>query len=181
MPPEDDASERSWPRTIAAVAHRIESEDYPPGDLAALRRLDVDVPDGRAFWALLVRLAPQALDDERMQRALAVVVRGMAIACPFHRPREGDRRPLGRALAEADVSELRLLRLLRAEGDRLGHELLTLARLVRSRGEDARFDWHDVLRLLLLSPDHEPGQRHRRRLARDYYARALQTEKETAA
>lgn len=181
MPPEHDAPERNWRRTIAAIAHYIEGEDFPPGDLAALRRLEVDVPDARAFWALIVRFAPEALDDERMQRALAVVVRGMAIACPFHRAREGERRSLGRALAEADVSELRLLRLLRTEGDRLGHELLTLARLVRSRGDDARFDWHDVLWLLLLAPDREPGQRHRRRIARDYYARRLQTERETAA
>jgi CRISPR type I-E-associated protein CasB/Cse2 len=164
---------------VARIARRIEREDYPPGHLARLRRLDAAAPEGAAFWQLLAEFAPEAWDDERLQRALAIVVRGMAIALPFHRPPDGERRPLGRALAEADVSELRLLRLLRADAGRLDAELYQLARLVQGRGDDARFDWADALRLLLTAGDRDGDVR--RRLARDYYGRLFDVKKDHAA
>src|SRR5690606_294474 len=77
MPPEDQAP-RDYRSAIAAIARRLEREDYSPGDLAQLRRLEAEAPDGKAFWALLAQYAPEAWDDPRLQRALAAVVRGMA-------------------------------------------------------------------------------------------------------
>jgi CRISPR system Cascade subunit CasB len=178
MPP-DLPAPPDYRGAVYAIALRIEREDYPPGDLAQLRRLDPEAPDSRAFWALIARHLPAAWDDNRLQRALAPVVRGMAIACPFHRAHEGERRGLGRALAEAGVSEHRLLRLLRAGSERLANELRQLAQLVKSKGDDARFDWSDALWLILTADGDD--HRLRRRIARDYYGRLFQLDKEHAA
>ena len=172
---------RDWRGTIARMAARMSADDYPPGDLAELRRLDPRCPDGRAFWTFVVRSTPDALDDPPLQFALAVALRGMAIACPFHRSPEGQRRPLGLALAEANVSQQRLLRLLRGGPEALDRWLRDLARLVRSKGPDAAFDWTDAFWLLRLLPDSDRGRQHRRTIARDYYARILSKEKETVA
>jgi hypothetical protein len=141
----------------------------------------VDQADGKAFWVLLAQYVPEAWEDERLQRALALTVRGMAIACPFHSPPEGERRPLGRALAEAGVSEHRLLRLLRVDADRLATELRQLAQLMKNKSDHGRFDWSDALWLALLAADRDRGREHRRRIARDYYGRVFQIEKEQAA
>lgn len=153
-----------WREAVRRIAGRMAQDDYPAGSLAALRRLDPDQPDGAAFWRLLASHAPAAFDDERASRALAVVVQGMAIMHPFHRP-AGDRRMLGTALAEAGVSEARLLRLLRTGSEQLAEEVRRLARLMASKGDEGRFDWSEMLDLVLW-PDSE---KIRTRIAKDYY------------
>lgn len=154
-----------WNAVVGAAAWRLARDDYPTGSLAALRRLDPAAPDGAAFWRLVAEFAPALFDDERGLRILAAVVRGMAIAHPFHLAL-GDRRPLGVAMAEADVTEARLLRLLRVDRDELPEELRRLARLMASKGDAGRFDWTDAVWLLLGSRN---GETVRRRIARDYY------------
>lgn len=88
---------------------------------------------------------------------------------------QGERRSLGSAMAEADVSELRLTRLLNApardeQGGREGriplHEELgrTLG-ILRSKGVLVR--WSDVAQLIFSSS--EQAEKLRRRIARDYY------------
>lgn len=151
-----------WIRAIGDIARRLARDDYPGGSLAALRRLRPEAPDGAAFWRLVAEEAPELFDDERAQQVLAVVLRGMAIAHPFHLPREG-RRPLGTAMAEAGVAEARLLRLLRLGREELPEELARLARLMAAKGDDGRFDWADAAWLLVA------GESTRRRIARDYY------------
>ncbi len=158
----DDATD--WREAVRRIAGRMAQDDYPAGSLAALRRLDPDRPDGAAFWWLIAAHAPAAFEDERASRALALVVQGMAIMRPFHRP-TGDRRTLGTALAEASVSEARLLRLLRTGSDQLPEEVRRLARLMASKGDDGRFDWSGMLDLVLW-PDSE---KIRTGIAKDYY------------
>ena len=161
-------------KVVGGIARRLAEEDYPSGHLAALRRLESDRPAGAAFWRLVADYAPALFDDERGQRVnerdqrvLAAVVRGMAVAHPFHQPLSG-RRSLGTALAEAGVAEARLLRLLRLGRDELPEELRRLARMIASKGDPGRFDWADAA-WLLATADGEAGETVRRRIARDFY------------
>jgi CRISPR type I-E-associated protein CasB/Cse2 len=163
------------------MAWRIGLDDYPTGSLAALRRIRPEAPDGAAFWWLVAEYAPKAFEDDRASEVLAAVVQGMAIAHPFHRPLSGHGR-LGEALAEAGVSEARLLRLLRQPRSELPEELRRLARLMGSKGDAGRFDWSDAFALLFWA-DGEAGERQRRAIARDYYRKQynLQRIEESAA
>lgn len=171
------ADERSnWNGAVGDIARRLARDDYPSGDLAALRRLDPDAPDGAAFWQLVAWFAPELFDDENGQRVLAATVRGMAIAHPFHLP-VGGRRSLGTAMAEADVAEARLLRLLRLGRAGLPEELRRLARLMASKGDDGRFDWSDAA-WLLATADSNAGEKVRRRIARDFYRIAYTKQQE---
>ena len=161
----------SWRTTIGDMVREIRQPIYPPGHLAQLRRLDADRPDGIAFWQLVAKHAPRAFDDEPLARALAIVLRGMALTREFLTT---ERRGLGTALAESGVSELRLLRLLRADTARLDEETRQLARLLASKGEAGRFDWSEVL-WLVLTADTEKGEPRRRAVARDYYRKMFET------
>jgi CRISPR type I-E-associated protein CasB/Cse2 len=160
---------------VRRVAWRIGLDDYPTGSLAALRRLDPKRPDGAAFWWLVAEHDPSGFHDDRVASALAAVIQGMAIAHPFHRPLSGRRR-LGEAMAEAGVSEARLLRLLRTPASELPEELRRLARLMAAKGDAGRFDWIDAFALLLWA-EGEPGERERRAVARDYYRKLYDLQK----
>jgi CRISPR type I-E-associated protein CasB/Cse2 len=168
--PSDD-QQPTWRSTIGAMAHEIRQPTFPPGHLAQLRRLDAERPGGIAFWQLVAKHAPLAFDDERLAEALAIVLRGMAITREFLTT---ERRGLGKALAESGVSELRLLRLLRADKARLDEETRQIARLLASKGESGRFDWSEVL-WLVLTADTEKGESCRRAIARDYYRMLFET------
>src|SRR4051794_35479892 len=118
---------------VRALAATIEAEHYPPGQLAALRRLRPEMPRDGAFWRLLLDHLPEAVGDPALEEDWAAVLSGMAIMVPYHRPDADDARgALGEALALAlaEVSELRVLRLLRAGRDQLPDELQRLARLM---------------------------------------------------
>jgi hypothetical protein len=161
------SSERSdWQSAIWKIARRLEHDDFPAAHLAQLRRLDPERADGAAFWLLVNRFAEAALDDDRAERALAVTVHGMAVAHPFH---FAERVSLGTAMAAAEISEARLLRTGR---EQLPDEVRRLARLMGSKGDAGRFDWHDVF-LLALYPDADGP---RRRIAKDYYRRQYKLE-----
>ena len=102
------------PRLAAALAR------LDPGDLARLRRMDVDGPGEMAFWQLAAELD---LPGERAQWLLPIKL--MALLTPKGDPHAGKRpahdpaRAVGAALADAGFSETRLLRLIeRAPGTR---------------------------------------------------------------
>jgi CRISPR type I-E-associated protein CasB/Cse2 len=179
-PPDADPTDPR--RTVRAIAGAIGAEHYPPGRLAELRRLDPDAPQGAAFWTLLLDHAPGAVGDVRAEQAWAAVLRGMALMVPHHRPadRADGRGTLGEALAVADVSEPRFLRLLRVGGGELPGELRRLARLMAAKG--AGFDWTDAW-WLLRTAGGAGAEATRRRLARDYYRKlhALRHPPEAAA
>jgi CRISPR type I-E-associated protein CasB/Cse2 len=168
------AEPTDWRDTVARIAWRMDREDYPTGSLAALRRLRAEAPDGAAFWWLVAEYAPSAFGDDRVASALATVIQGMAIAHPFHRPLSA-RRPLGEGLAEASVSEARLLRLLRLPRGELPEEVRRLAQLMGAKGDAGRFDWGDAFDLLF-RVEGEAGK-CRRRIARDYYHKQYNLQK----
>ena len=164
---------------LLGIARRLASgiggERLRPGDLAALRRLDPAAPP-RPFWMLWFeawegrRTEPPA----ELERPFAVYTR---TAAELGGSGKGG---IGHALAElGDPAEPRLLRLLRSLGERLEDELRQLAHLLRSR--DLRPDPADLALLLVHAPDRPRGEAVRRRIARDFYARLFQRERETAA
>jgi CRISPR type I-E-associated protein CasB/Cse2 len=167
------AEPTGWREAVRKISSRIGLDGYPTGSLAALRRLRPEAPDGAAFWWLVAEYEPRAFEDGCAAKALAAVIQCMAIAHPFHRPLSGQRH-LGEALAEADVSEARLLRLLRLPRSELPEELRRLAaRLMGAKGDAGRFDWSAAFDLLFWAA----GERVRHDIARDYYRKLYNLQK----
>jgi len=159
-------------RAIARIAADIDHDVISSGDRAALRRGWESGP-GPAFWRLAVhRLEPLGLaTTKREEQGWSIVVAG--IAHTYQLPRSGLR--FGRAAATAEVSEMRLLRLLRSEGPTLHRILRGVVHQLAQAG--LGFDWLDPA--LLVLRDGQPGRRNvERRIARDYY-RSLPRETET--
>ncbi|MFW6189815.1 MAG: type I-E CRISPR-associated protein Cse2/CasB [Planctomycetota bacterium] len=154
---------------VGKVAHAIEHQ-LPPGDVAELRRVTPDDPYTPALWKLLLHHVPESWTGgpgrDENERRWAALFAGMAVAAGLHDPAV----PLGRALAEAGWSELRFVRLMRDRADGLADRVRRVAAYLNSKAQTA--DWADVANLLL-EQEGEWAERHRRRIARDYY-RALQ-------
>ena len=164
------SSEPSRPlaERVHLIAHALGHGGlFTDGDLAALRRMDPRVPDAPAFWKVhalfLNDIAHAGGDDaDEFERRWATLVVGLAHLRGLHR--RGAH--LGRACANAGLSEIRFSRLLRAEGNALVSELSTLARFASAKGQ--ALDWSDAARLVFL--DGDSGERVRRRIAREYYS-----------
>jgi CRISPR type I-E-associated protein CasB/Cse2 len=156
-------------KTINRIAAALQRE-VPPGDVAALRRLVPDDPSSPAFWRMVVNyLGPTgAIPDggparDEVERQWAAILGGMAVMQGLHQPG----RRLGKALAASDLSELRFVRLLRAQDRQLLREVRTTARFLASKAEAV--DWSDLARLVL-TRDPDKAERVRRSFARDYYS-----------
>jgi CRISPR type I-E-associated protein CasB/Cse2 len=94
----------------------------------------------------------------------AVILAAMAHLSGLHRPG----RRLGTALAEHGVNELRVIRLLRARGERLLDTAQVLARHLAAL--EAAFDQTELARLVL-SDGRDWANEVRHTVARDYYRR----------
>jgi CRISPR system Cascade subunit CasB len=138
------------------------------GDAATLRRMDprhVDAPFLKLVGLVLdAQLPVDPAAREPLETRWAAIVVGLAHLGVLHRPGVH----LGAALADAGFSELRLVRLLRADEERLIDDLPAVARFLSARGVAA--DWTDAARLLL-SAGRSDDETVRRHLARDYYLR----------
>jgi CRISPR system Cascade subunit CasB len=157
-------------RAVVRLAGEIARAE--PGALAALRRMDPqDGPWPAPFWRLLhacgLREAWGAAEDTAQDWAW--VVHALALLTPTGRDEakamahEPGLR-LGAVLAEADVSEARLARLL-AAGQ--AQRRIALVRVCRRLAQtDARVDAVALARLLLQRMPEKPL----RRLADQYYA-----------
>ncbi len=168
-PVADKASTQPTRRSVVgSIAHAI-AEQLPPGDVADLRRLTPDQPYAPALWKLLLGCVPDSWtagpDRDEKERRWAALFAGMAVAAGGHDPRV----PLGQALAQAGWSELRFVRLLRDRADGLAQRIRRVAAYLNSKSAPA--NWADAADLLL-EQDGEWAEKHRRRIARDYY-RAL--------
>jgi CRISPR system Cascade subunit CasB len=153
---------------IARIAHAMTHGALGPGDLAELRRLDVNAPDRPTYWKILVHHLGLGTDDPAVtpgsERAWAIILSNMARMAPSpHNPR----RPLGHALFDAGFPEQRLLRLLRSSGttfvDTLRRACGFLAR------EGIAVNWVEVARLVL-TRDPDQAEEIRRKIARDFFA-----------
>jgi len=177
----DPEDRRDWRRAVTAVAEAIRSGRLGTGETADLRRLDPEDPGSAAYWHALARLVeprdsgPAGEGDARLrwERQWAVILAGMA-----RLPHQAG-RSLGRSLAGSGFHELRLRRLLRADGARLWDELRAAIQFLANRWDGV--DWSEVAELILADPAFYPdwAQRVRRRVARAYFShQGVETDKD---
>jgi CRISPR system Cascade subunit CasB len=157
--------------TVGSIATAIEKV-LSPGDVAALRKLAPDDPSCAAYWRLMSMnpgLVPQSGEGrEDIERRWASILQAMATMAGLHNPRV----PLGRAMAEADVAEQRLLRLLRASGSSLADAVRITAHHLTQKAMPSN---HLDLAQLVLSDGGPSEDSVRRSIARSFYT---QTAKE---
>jgi len=168
-----EASVRSVVGKIAyAMEHYLSN-----GDLAQLRRISPEEPYTPALWKMLLTYVPESWTrgpkQEEKESQWAALLQGMAMTTGLHDPNVS----LGKALVAAGWSELRFVRLMQARGDDLFKEVRRLASFLASKAQTT--DWSDVAQLLF-NQQGEWAERHRRRIARDYYHALYQQEKDTA-
>jgi CRISPR system Cascade subunit CasB len=172
--------EQAPTETLASLADRLGaliSDGLSPGDVAAMRRMRPDDVGAPVFWRLAASelatvFATEGPRRDEQERRWAVILQAMAEMRRLHDPR----RSLGAALADADVAEQRLLKLLRASDDALFDAVRVIAHHLATRG--VATNTADIARLIL--SDGGPNQETvRRKLARDFYG--AQSRKETAS
>jgi len=152
---------------VSSIAALLEhSGAVSRGDASVLRRMDPRKPEAPFFkiegLVLDTHLPGDAHSRAELETRWAAITIGLAHLAGLHRP--GLR--LGRVLAEAQWSELRFSRLVRADADRLADDLPSLARFLTAKGVPV--DWTGAAQLILTAGT--PGEEEvRRHLARDYY------------
>lgn len=160
---------------IRALVHDIDHR-LAPGDVADLRRVGGGAL-APAYWRLLLQhvepaelLAAPADVARRsdQEEQWAVIMGAIAQSRGLH-----SNALLGQALAEADVSEMRVMRLLSASGAPLFDLVRTAMHQLASKG--VAHDPLDVALLVLHQNSesfHGRGEIVRRRIARSYYRTA---------
>lgn len=149
---------------VHRIALAIADERIPPGDRAALRREEL----GTAFWKIAgLYLEPAGLlaegpSRDEAERRWAAILGGIARTPRLH----ARGRRLGNALAEASVTEDRVLRLARAHGDGLHKIVRAVTQQLASGG--LQTDWADVADLILSDGSNWEDE-VRRRMCRDFY------------
>ena len=172
-----DAESCNLGQVVARLSGHLDADRSGTGTLAELRRIGDHDELPAAFWHFYLRVVPGSWREpdgrvvERIDRAWAGLVRAMVEMAP--RPHSFD-RPLGRALAATDYSEDRFVRLLRARGRDLHHELRIAGSWLDRANVKA--NWEQPAHLLLggisprLDTRHPDGLRHE--IARDYFREA---------
>jgi len=147
------------PRSIASkvglLVDGIANADN--GMQADLRRMDPTGTKPLAYYRLTADLKV-AEGDEALMATLVAAIATI--------PGRGA-TTFGTALARADLSEMRLARLLQADAGQLPGQVRGVVRLLDSRGQ-SHLDWRQ-LAYLLLSRDQHGHDQAARRIARDYY------------
>ena len=173
-PGEGEGKSLSW--LVARLAGVIEKE-MGAGDVAGLRRLRPEDPASSAFWKVMASYVREnwnmpvsgpALDDA--ERRWACLLSALARAKGLHT----HAIEYGKALAEANYSELRFVRLLRAEDKALFKEIELAAEYLNSQAQPA--NWAQAAELLF-TRDEEKAESLRRRISRDYYKALNKKEK----
>lgn len=138
---------------VAALSRSLDARAIGAGALAELRRItDDDLPP--AFWKrYLTDVPPEWREpggrpDRRVDRAWGSVIRAMVEMAP--KPHSFE-RSFGAALAETGYSELRFVRLLRAEGHDLAREARVAAAWL-ARADVKEANWEQPARLILGRP-----------------------------
>lgn len=153
---------------MARLATEIVELD--PGSAAALRREPKHGADAAAFWKLFVRHGPAYAPKAGNEDGWRALIQAIAILTPKGKRNEERSRlsvhdpytPMGAALHDAGVSELRLARLLTAPQHM--RRTLTVRLCRRLAAADQRsFDLKTLADFILY--DGDAG----RRIARDYY------------
>ena len=131
------------------------------GDVAALRRMDVNRPDS-AFFRLMASVSHDDTPDAHDAR-WAVVAKAMAMMAPHHHA--AGVKP-GQALRDSGFSassDLRISRLLKAEGEAFTDYLLSAVRFLANKARPV--NWFSFAELVFFQND-----KARNRLAREFYS-----------
>ena len=154
--------------TIHEIASSLRSRfgGLTTGDVAGLRRMDPRRVDAPGFWKIEAmhlepHLSATAATRSAQETKWATVIVGLARLSDLH----NRSARLGNVLRDAGFSEVRFVRLLRADGEALIDELPTLARFLAAKGHPV--DWSGAAQLILLTGDR--AEQQRRHVARDYY------------
>jgi CRISPR type I-E-associated protein CasB/Cse2 len=128
------------------------------GDISGLRRMDIDAPVP-CFWKLMagVQVDGMPRDDRRW----AIVVKAMAMMAPNAQ----SKLSAGAALASSGFSsssDLRITRLLKAEGAAFDDYALSAVRYLASKAVGA--SWWSLADFL-----YWPDQKRKQQLAKDFY------------
>ena len=174
---ETTATESTIQNVVGKIAYAMEHH-LSNGDLAQLRRASPKNPYTPALWKVLLTYVPASwtkgsYQDEN-EGHWAALLQGMAMTAGLHEPNT----PLGRALVQAGWSEIRFGRLMQARGDGLVKEVRRLASFLATKSQSA--DWSDIAQLLF-NQQGEWAERHRRRIARNYYKALYEREKDASS
>ncbi len=167
-----DGTQTPEPASLSSIAARVihtVTSVLSSGDVAELRRLKPSNPFSPAFFKLMMSCvstasdnAPTAVAEPGKDSNWAAFFQVAALTAGLHNRASS----LGEALAKTGYSELRLFRLLRAQGDTLFKETRTCARFLASKGQSC--DVTAFARILLTSnPD--SASVVRKTIARGYY------------
>ncbi len=138
-----------------------------PGTLAALRRFKADGLPPAAFYRLTVAMLDDSFPTagpyrDDLERRWAVIIAAMANAQGFL-----GNVPLGKAMAEAKIAEMRLLRLLEANAEQLPNLVRNVVHQLVQKGQS--FDPNDLANLVLARDDDRDPRTH---IARSFYRHA---------
>ena len=163
---DEPGPKRAAPRLATYIAN------LDPGSAAALRRGPLAGAGAAAFWKLTAEHASSGAD--RDAGGWAALLQAIAILTP--KGRETDRTsahdpkvPMGAALHEAGISELRLARLLGAPREMRRDLALRLCRRLAAT-EHKRFNLRTLEELILFG-----GDQTNHKIARDYYRAEAKT------
>ena len=137
------------------------------GSAAALRRGPLAGSGAAAFWKLMADHDPGLRHPETWAPAVQAIaiLTGVGGSASDRRESAHDpQHPMGAALFDAGLSELRLASLLAARGDLRDELLLRTCRWLARDPQHHRFDLRTLARFAVYDAD-ETG----RRIARDYY------------
>ena len=170
-PTREATEEPSLNKTASSLARAVLHLD--PGSASALRRGPLAGAGAAAFWKLAAEHAPGGAT--RNEAGWATLFQAIAILTPKGSEHQSEKHrrsahdpavPMGAALRDAEVSELRLARLLSAPNDVQRQLAVRLCR--RLAGTDhGRFHLGTLASLILFG-----NEETERKIARDYYSRA---------
>ena len=167
--------------TAVSIAGQMARADFRRGDLAELRRMDVDAHDPAVFWRLMAENDLLGRGDA-LEHKWALILHGIALMTPTgsednaRRSAHDGHTPVGRALFLGSettrqtgfYSESRLNRLLTARGPVLRTLLARMFRMLAAAG--VSFNWREMAQFILNDNyDEDAAELSRRRIARDYY------------
>ena len=178
-----NAESQSWGGIAVGFAGdmaRVNSEQYHSsltrGDLANLRRMDLDDPDPIVIRMMTSQDAlAEWVTNDAIYHKWTLILQGLALMTPRS---SGDgsvsahdgNTPVGQALYQAGYSESRFNRLLAAREEMLHTLLSRMFRMMAAA--DQRFSWREMARLIRSSDYNEDRAEQCRRRISSYYYRS---------